>query len=512
MSFNIPGYFLDQKTKKLFKITSHGPFSLKELQKRLKAEEEQEAAEAASSRGLNTCHASAKQRSPINITQFLRQRATLGSINNPLLNNGATHNQSGIPFLMTQLKYRTKVELEGPKRIYDNMLVDLTSDPDYGEIIMSHRSGKLVRFGYQVNPGFQVWKAGSDWSTESSDALSLQLGKYNFMLNGQERRTIVGTSGGNLWRHSVPILPPLQRDDLSQRFINADGSIRDDTNITPTPIVSYLDYTEPSFDSLFTKKKDLFWSSSIYDEYDHVVVGGDQALYQLSSSFELVSSRKINSSIFTTHLPTDQPNTCWTGSRNGLIQCMDFRQNNINLFPKFKQSSSVVKIQTSTAFELLTMGMDGSVDIWDIRQPTNNSNHHHGRGNYRGDHQQQTTSFPNPIRKLKGHVNESSSNLGFDIDLENNLLMLAGSDGFVRIWSIFSSNSNEPIWCSEKFSSPVPAAKFIVNQNQHPRIQDGWTSLVKDPALSRQCPGIILFGANYEDNDASSIQWLNTIK
>lgn len=510
MSFNIPGYFLDQKTKKLFKITQHGPFSLKELQKRLKAEEEQEAAEAAKSQGLNICHASLKQRSPVNITQFLRQRATLGSINNPLLNNGATHTQSGIPFLVTQLKYRTKVELEGPKRTYDNLLIDLTSNPDYGEVIMSHRSGRLVRFGYQVNPGFQVWKAGSDWSTGSSDALSLQFGTYNFVLNGQERRTIVGTSGGNLWRHSVPILPPLQRDDLSQQFIASNGSIRNDTTILPTPIVSYLDYTEPSVDSLFTKKKDLFWSSSVNDEYDHVVVGGDQSLYQLSSTFKLICSRKVNSSIFSTHFPTKQPNTCWTGSRNGLIQSIDLRQKNINLIPEFRQSSSVVKIQTLDGFELLTIGMDGSVDIWDTRQPKKCSGQQRGKG--KGGYHQQATSFPDPIRTLKGHVNESSFNLGFDVDLENNLLMLSGNDGIVRIWSIFSSNSNKPIWYSKKFSSPVSAARFVVSQNQHPFTQDSWSSLVKEPALSRKCPGIILFGVNHENNDNSSVQWFTAIK
>lgn len=509
MSFNIPGYFLDQKTKKLFKITQHGPFSLKELQKRVKAEEE-EAAEATRSQRSKTCHASPKQRSPVNITQFLRQRATLGSINSPLLNNGATHSHSGIPFLMTQLKLRTKVELEGPKRIYDNMKVDLTTDPDYGEIIMSHRSGKLVRFGYQVNPGFQIWKAGFDWSTGSSDALSLQFGTYNFILNGQERRTMVGTSGGNLWRHSVPVLPRLQHDDLSQHFLTSNGSIRDDGIILPTPNVSYLDHTWPSVDALFTKKKDLFWSSSVYDEYDHVVVGGDQALYQLSSAFEHVSSRKVRSSIFTTHLPNDQPHTCWIGSRNGLIQSIDFRQKNININTNFKQSSSVVKIQTLNGFELLTIGMDGSVDIWDKRQPKDYSNQQRNKG--KGGYHPQTTNFSNPIRTLKGHINESSSNLGFDVDLENNLLMLSGSDGIVRIWSIFSSNTNEPIWCSEKFSSPVPAAKFVVNQNQRPHMQDGWASLIKEPALSRHCPGIILFGTTHEENDVSSVQWLTALK
>ena len=42
MSFKIPGYFLDQKTKKLYRIQPHGPFSLPELRKRVERERARE--------------------------------------------------------------------------------------------------------------------------------------------------------------------------------------------------------------------------------------------------------------------------------------------------------------------------------------------------------------------------------------------------------------------------------------------------------------------------------------
>lgn len=498
MSFNIPGYFLDQKTKKLFKITPHGPFSLKELQKRVKAEEEEAAAAAAEASGVtkksNLVH---KQSLPNNIAQFLRQRATMGSINNSFSNNATTHYQSGIPFLMTQLKYRTKVELEGSKQIYDNVLIDMTAEPDYGEIIMSHKTGKLTRFGYQVNPGFQVWRAGSAWESGPDNASTLRFGTKPYILNGEERRTVVGTSGGTIWRHSMPKLPPLLDHDLRQQFISADGSIRDDNTIIGTPTLSYAGYTEASADNIFKKKKDLFWSADVYDEFDRVVIGGDKAIYHLSKEFVPITSRKTKSTIFATHIPRDQPNICWTGARNGSIQLTDLRQNDMYPSDKFRQSSSVNKIQSLTGFELLSMGLDGSIDIWDTRKPKKHS---------------QDTNLPEPIRKLKGHVNEARHNLGFDIDLDNNLLMASGSDGYVRIWSIFNGNSNQPIWTSEKFLLPIPAAKFIVNQNRFPRVQEGWSSLIEETLLLRQCPGIVLFGANNANSDSSSIQWLTSIK
>lgn len=534
MSFNIPGYFLDQKTKKLFKIQAHGPFSLKELKKRLEREarEEQEAAAAATSSaaGPSTVgsslnrSSSSQQRSPTTIRQFLRQR----SLNNPLINADST-----LPFLMTQLKSRSQIQLEGPKHKYNNMLVDLTSDRDYGEMIASYRTGRIARLGYQVNPGFQLWNAGPDWNTEgNADVLSLQFGTRSFMLNGQACRTIVGTSGGHLWRYSAPKLPPILNDEVSN--VISTNSNNSSNFIRPQPITSYLGYTESSLDCLFSMKKDLFWSCSLDDENDHLVVGGDQAIHQLTSTFDLVTSRKVNSSIFATHLPQDQPNLCYTGSRNGLIQLFDFRQKKqIHLTPKFKQSSSVTRIQSLPGgFNLLTVGMDGSVDIWDTRQPVRGSSfgkqkqiNNNYRGNYsdRGtegggwkQHQQpqQQTSTIEPIRKLKGHVNESSHHLGFDIDLENNLLMLAGSDGRVRIWSIFSSSSNEPLWCSEQFESLIPAAKFMVSQHQHPCMQDAIFSSLSalEGREAKQSPGVILFGAAKQDEEKSSIQWLTALK
>lgn len=526
MSFNIPGYFLDQKTNKLFKIQSHGPFSLKELKKRLREEEEQEAlaANASSSTSSNGALSSkvatiSKPRVPANLTQYLRQRATLGSslANIGLVNSSNSH--SGITALMGQLRTRSKIELEGSSLNYSRMLVDLSSCPDFGEVIMSYQPGKLARFGYQVNPGFQMWNTRQDWNTESGEVLSLQLGNRSFMENGQERRTVVGTSDGRLWRYSMPKLPAISTEDLAQQFVAGNGAIRNDEHILGTPPTSYTGYTEPSLDRLFTKKKDLFFSSKVDDQNDHVVVGGDQALYFLNSGFDLIASQKVRSSIFSTHLPAEQPHLCWSGARNGNLLLTDFRQThhqNVKLTPKFKQTSSILHIQRLAGYELLTTGMDGSVNIWDTRQPKSSSSHsqqkkHHYHNGYNRE-QTTTPSFPEPIRSLKGHVNESTQHLGFDIDLENNLLMLAGNDGRVRIWSIFNSNSNEPIWCSEKFSSPIPAVKFMLNSNQYPRVQDGWTSVLDESALTKNYPGILLFGIHHESSDKSAIQWLTSLK
>ncbi|KAL9559030.1 hypothetical protein MBANPS3_000593 [Mucor bainieri] len=72
MSFDIPGYFLDLKTK-----------SLSELRKRLKREEEevkQAAALALVSKRLGASHINSQHLKPTHFSQYLWQRVTLGAL------------------------------------------------------------------------------------------------------------------------------------------------------------------------------------------------------------------------------------------------------------------------------------------------------------------------------------------------------------------------------------------------------------------------------------------------
>ncbi|KAI9487235.1 MAG: WD40-repeat-containing domain protein [Benjaminiella poitrasii] len=513
MSFDIPGYFLDKKTNKLFKITSTGPYSLSELRKRLqKEEEEAKTAEAAAAKAAlrssiakTTSFYNIRRQWPTNINQYLRYRAAFGSLKPAV---------DGMAFLMTLLKPRSSVQLdESNRQAYNNMCVEMTNDPDdYGEIFMATRTG-LHHFGYEVDPRFHVWKVSDDYYN-GNEVQALQLGRRT---ESGERsfRDLIGTTGNFIWRHAFPVLPPLLDEEVRQMFLTDDESSDPSRHRQPLGCPSsYVGFCESYRRGSFRQRKDLFWCFSLNDDFDVVVIGGDQSLYLLNNAFDLVHSRKVKSSVFAAHIPKTQPNICWTGSRNGKISLVDWRRNRSMPYyaERYLQSSSVVKLHSleyngRTGFELLAVGMDGSIQIWDTRKP---KGYHRSfkEKHKRKDHH----NYQHPIVSFHGHVNESHRALGFDLDLQNNLMMAAGSDGHVRIWSIRNSNSNEPIWTSYKYSSPIPAVKFMSNPQRYPRTQDGWTSVLPETVLSRHCPGALLFGANRESDDPCSIEWLTAVK
>lgn len=498
MSFDIPGYFLDLKTKKYFKITPHGPYSLPELRKRLKRQEEegkQAAALAVASKRLGANHISSQHLRPAHFSQFLRQRATLGIMDRA---------DSGMRFLLTRLKTRSSVDLHGPSSIYNNMLVAMTTQQtdDYGEMFISNRCS-LQHFGYQVDPQFSLWKVGQELS-DNSDAQSMHVGSRLFDMNGYTCRSIVGTTGGTLWFRAYPVLPPLHKEEVHHMFMQ-NGSIRQQQQdrIYECP-GSYAGHCVSLASQEYKQAKDLFWSSDIDDLCNTIVVGGDKKLYRLNNTFQLMQSRKMKSSVFACHILKSQPDHCWIGLRNGKIYMEDWR---CPVTPKdkakqhdFEQSSSVYKIQTldhvRTGHELVTLAMDGSIDVWDARQPT----------------KKRRSRRRSPLYSLKGHVNASSRHLGFDMDTENQLLMASGSDHRVRIWSLQRRNNTfDPMWTSEKYQAPIPAVKFMTAPSTYPKLQDGWSDLLPGSLLSRKPPGIMLFGTSKESNQNRSIEWMTSV-
>ncbi|KAL9541162.1 hypothetical protein MBANPS3_009273 [Mucor bainieri] len=477
MSFDIPGYFLDLKTKKYFKITPNGPYSLPELRKRLKREEEEEkqaAALALASKRLGANHITSQHLKPTHFSQYLRQRATLGTLDRA---------ESGMRFLLTRLKTRSSVHLHGPSSIYNNMLVAMTAShtDDYGEI---------------------MWKVGQELS-DNSDAQSLHLGSRLFDMSGYTCRSVIGTTAGTLWFRAFPVLPPLHREEVQHMFMQ-NGSIRQQDRTYECP-GSYAGHCVSLSSQEYKQSKDLFWSSDVDDQHNTIVVGGDKKIYRLNNTFQLTQSRKTKSSVFACHALKSQPDHCWIGLRNGKIYMEDWRS---PVTPKdkprqhdFEQSSSVYRIQTldnvRTGHELVTLAMDGSIDVWDARKPT----------------KKRKSRRRSPLYSLKGHVNASSRHLGFDIDTENQLLMASGSDHCVRIWSLQRRNNTfDPLWTSEKYQAPIPAAKFMTAPSTYPKLQDGWSDLLPDSLLSRKPPGIMLFGTSQESNQVRSIEWLTSVK
>jgi hypothetical protein len=503
MSFNIPGYFLDQKTRKLYKITPSGPFSMPELRRRLQREEEEEKAAAEAALRERRKFSSSNQQPITDISQYLRKRSTCTSLSHKINN--------GITCLMDRLKTRSSIAMPGsPQVVSRHTLAEVTNDPnDYGEMLIATQT-QLQHYGYQVDPQFRLWKSNFQLSLRNA-VTSMHFSASHF----DTHRDLLLTQGGELYRVITPRLPPLTYEEIEAAFMDCDGSIRDDNNpniVLDIPSAHSISHLDLGTHRIFQRKKDLFWCSSVNDAQDRVVLGGDQKLYLLNSNFDCIVSCNIKSSVFSTYIPQHRSDLCWVGLRNGTIQRFDTRsKSHINLSSKFHQSSSIVKMHslsnTGSGHDLLTVGMDGSVNIWDERKP---------KTHYPG-HQPKQKDQVQPIYTLKGHVNESTRRLAFDLDLDSHLLLLSGSDHRVRLWSLLdlktSSSSSQPIWTSGKYAAPIPAAKLMCSVSKFPRLQEGWTFAYPESVLSRKCPGVILFGAKHEEESSQcSIDWLTAVK
>jgi hypothetical protein len=470
MSFDIPGYYFDKKKNKLFKLNPTGPYSLSEIRKRLKQEEEEEAAAKKKKRQ--------QREKPIpSITQFIRHRTLFGS------NKAHAPTHPGVISLVSHLKQKQALRLDGPKETYQSVKVDMDND----EFIMADKKG-ITRFGYQCSPQFQVWASGfvGDYN-HLGNVTSLH---YKQKTTRRELMPVNGTAnhpsrGGTFFEYGIKQQPPLTQDERSTF-----SSIRNNDSILGIPN-SHIENVDsiPLYE--YRIKKDTFWSSSYDQFHDTTVVGGERKLHIINSGFEHAHSRSINSDVFALcATPTHQ---CWVGLRNGTIGSIDLRsppsskklqqQRKKDKFNfKLKEASSITHIRcldhSPTGNDILVTCLDGSVSIYDKRNLQNN-----------------------PVRRLTGHHNETHHHLGFDIDEKNNLLMLAGNDGYVRIWSLFRTNP-EPIFTSTKYSRPVPAVSFI-NHNME--------SMALHDEQHARLPGVILFGACVENKPFTEIEYFSVL-
>ncbi|CEI91548.1 hypothetical protein RMCBS344292_05834 [Rhizopus microsporus] len=450
MSFAIPGYFFDVKSNKYYKITSSGPYSMTELRKRLAAEEEEEREKKA-----------IKKPKPIvpTLGDFFRQRAT--GMNPQVTING--HIATLLTFMKPQSKVILNKDFEDPKVI-------MTGGPNYGNMLVASKHRLLYNIGYQINPSFQIWRRGHcRYSLEEYTTITSV--HYSFKNASQDYDTVLlSTSDSTMRRMAIPKQRPLSTEEISHFLDDSGTTIRDIDHILELPSST----TELKEEAMFFASRDMFWTSATDDFYDSTMIGGDKHLYQLTSSLRRVGSRKVRSSVFDVHFSKNQPANCYVGSRDGSIKLMDLRENTMRFNFMFEASSSVTKMAELDRHQLLTVSMDGSIDIWDNRQ-------------LRSD----------PVRSLKGHRNEATHSLAFDIDLDNKMLLVAGDDGHVRIWSYSNYQHNQPVWKSNKFPKPVTAAKLFIDK-QFPTVQPNWSAYCK---LKRHNPGLLIYSEEDDNNN-----------
>ncbi|CAO3675761.1 unnamed protein product [Rhizopus stolonifer] len=373
---------------------------MSELKKRLLEEEE------ASKINLK------RPRPPPTLTKLLRKRA------------------AGIPYklslsiLLTRLRHSSTILLDENCR--DPKAIFTTDDC----IWLASKSG-LYQLGYQLNPCFQIW-------TRLNTILFQGLVNTIHCSSSPEEYTLlIGTSLGQLKKIVVPKKVELSPEEIQQLM-------------SPTTI--------PADGPLLTRN-DTIWSVAVDNKRNRILVGCEQQLCLLNHHLKHIQYKKTRSAVFVIQL-SRYHSSALVGLRNGRILSCDLRDTKLNDRLLLTASSSVTRLIELDKNVLLSICLNGSIDIWDLKAPKK------------------------PIHSFKGHVNEASHGLAFDIDLKNKLLLVAGNDRRVRIWSFSESM---PIWTSEVFNSLITSAKLSIDFSEK---QPNWPLY---PISKHLNPGVLVF-------------------
>ncbi|KAI7868123.1 WD40-repeat-containing domain protein [Spinellus fusiger] len=497
MPADIPGYYFNEEKNRYFKIMPTGPHSLSAIKQ---AREEKER-EAAIQQGMEK-----QKQETMNMSQFLRWRQT-GSGGH----SSAILREKGQRVLFKQITLDTRIQLplQTTASNTSTVCMDLTSSQGTGEILCSFENAGILRYGYQVNPFFHMW--GNERYDKALSIASMQYASPIRRGNGTDR-TIVGTFYGeigdvssSLWRLPIHDLPPLSQEDTTKLSECAPEDITTSAStaayksgrVCRTVSAPHDRDTAPALHYGF--EEETLWASAAEDTYDSVVAGGNSGIYAFNSELQPIQRMHVKSSIFVLKSSKAQPRQYWYGSRNGTVGLYDIRCNEGHQpHPLFNQLSSITYLYPledhSSGHTVLVVGTNGLINIWDARFP------------YTPQKKKKKT-YHTPVKTLEGHQNAYTRELGVDYDPNTNLLVAAGDDKRLRLWSLINPDSNEPFWTSEKsLTGIIKAAKFVTDP---PALQSVWNTiaLVEKPLFDRRCPGLLVCAPF--DGETPAIEWMS---
>uniref|UniRef100_U9T9Q6 WD40 repeat-like protein n=1 Tax=Rhizophagus irregularis (strain DAOM 181602 / DAOM 197198 / MUCL 43194) TaxID=747089 RepID=U9T9Q6_RHIID len=196
------------------------------------------------------------------------------------------------------------------------------------------------------------------------------------------------------------------------------------------------------------------WTSSFSEIDSSIALGSSRKLSVIQGweEYPCVNNFKTNS----------DPDIVFAGCRDGKLRIYDIRSDCSNshygIGPPISQQSPICHIRQIGAWYILSDGMDGSLSLWDVRNERRNFD---------------KTYVYEPVLEFKGNVNSTNIQYGFDVNLKEDIVAIAGQDNKVRFFSINTGRAiRYPIG---PFKDKVSALRFCT-----------WDSVGLNPELDER--------------------------
>ncbi|RHZ50628.1 hypothetical protein Glove_494g14 [Diversispora epigaea] len=208
--------------------------------------------------------------------------------------------------------------------------------------------------------------------------------------------------------------------------------------------------------SNFTSNTTL-WTFTLSKTNPLLVIGssiGAIVLQDYIYNYESHIKFNTKSDVFAVDIDNYQPSIFYTGSRDGRLRIFDIRSGGDCLH--IKQSSPICNIKSIGGFYVLCDGMNGSLSLWDSR--------------YIKDEKETKKRLKfveetKPLVKYFGHVNNSNRRIGFSVNSLESIVAIAGSDKYIRFYSINSGKLiRSPIG---PFKDHISTIRFCENNNNN---------------------------------------------
>ncbi|KAM3589378.1 DDB1- and CUL4-associated factor 4 [Umbelopsis sp. WA50703] len=409
---DIPGYYYDPEKKKYFKVMATGRYSRQNYEK-------------SHNQPVTPPPPPKKRRvTPLPVYRSMRETQSAS-----VMKKDTSTVYMG---LLSRLATPQKISMMGTAALTATATARPTAldiHPKHNHLLLGLADGCVAQTLFSMNRANGYQQHALTLTMHGSDLTSIRM--------GLDDRCVITTMGNG-------IVPP------TMSFLKLDLHglhEHDDQQLMPPAALHTFSHT----------KLGSFWSCDRSRINPSSTILGTDSHVLYFSGTDIHTKFKIKSATLAAQIDPVQPNVFLCGGRDGHIRLYDVRQDRrkVDYFRghgacTMKHKSAITHLHKSgSSFHVVAASMDGSLQTWDVRGQTN-----------------QTNERAWPVFRFNGHKNSHSRSHGFDVLEAANIVAVAGEDHVIRLWSL-KGDSPHPFH-TIPMKSAIPALKFCASNPKLP--------------------------------------------